>query len=780
MPPDISDAERERLDADLINEMTAVSKALGALEAEMLELVINETDHVAHDVSLQRRHAFVRLPDAIDAIIRDAAAASASVVADMRRSPEARDLSVELARVRETARARLEALVHADDAAEEEHVRGAAALVRALGERCYRAYEQQLTDARFIATVEEWLEWGPTMRSRHESFTGDVLEDLRAMSATGDLARLHKQGVKVRLADELAYLFAELDKLFAAAHAESAADAARDIWRRSLRVRLDAARRLAKGAEHCRKELGLPKPASGILALLANEPADDFEPMPGEGKAVESEPATQSGPATNQTAKSEPAANLTAKSEPPVNLTEAAIQTAAYAAAVAGKPVQQAAEYVAEAASKPVHDAAEQVAKATEPVKQGAAQAAEAAGTPFQHAAEKVVRAAEPLQQAGEAAGKPVQHAAEKVSNATAPVKHAAEQVMNATNSAKDTAKQAVERAAEATDSTKQTAEQAANAATKPFKQAAEQVAQATDSAKETSEQAAERAAEATSSAKESAKQTAVQAAAAVTEPVKETAAQMAVQAGEQVAKATDSVKQAAAYAADKVTEHAKPAEGTVDDCASEPAEAIKQAGEATRPEDETAQPAAEAAQPAVEAEKPAAEQADEPTAKQAAEPAVEAAKPAAEAAEQPTERVSEPATETATAPATESANAPEAPEKPAVNEALKPVEAMFANSVATMILQRMQKNGELGDDPQEKALKIFLERLKRQQAEKQAATNQERLEAHEPASESSEAAAATPFTSSTYQPAATSTTDAAQAHKFSSAVPKTTAHDEL
>ena len=96
----------------------------------------------------------------------------------------------------------------------------------------------------------------------------------------------------------------------------------------------------------------------------------------------------------------------------------------------------------------------------------------------------------------------------------------------------------------------------------------------------------------------------------------------------------------------------------------------------------------------------------------------------------------------------------------------------MLAKSVATMILQRMQKNGELGDEPPEKVLKIIAERTKRQQAAKQAAADRQRPKSSQ--------AATTSSTSSTYQPAATSTTDAAQAHTFSSAAPKATAHDEL
>lgn len=293
LPSNITAEERELLDAELLYEMTEVNNVLGSLEKEMLDTVINETERVVHDVSMQRRYRFVQIPDLIDQALHRASEQLVKVITStpfktITTHPSVTDVRItQLHHVYNDLQDSLAHVKNADMAAEEEHIAEAAATIRNLGERCYSAYEKELTDARFVGTVEEWLKWGPTMRTRHATATEDIREDLAQMSATGDLARIHAQGVKIKLGKEIDEILAEFRKMIdsgvesvsiisstdsdpsATSYHNLFSEHASSLWTRLTALRLDTARRFVKGIEHTRGVLNMPtRPSSGIIAAL--------------------------------------------------------------------------------------------------------------------------------------------------------------------------------------------------------------------------------------------------------------------------------------------------------------------------------------------------------------------------------------------------------------------------------------------------------------------------------------------------------------------------------
>lgn len=230
--------------------------------------------------------------------------------------------------------------------------------IQELGTEGSNAYAKAMTDARFKATVDEFDDWVMPMLRRGDLFRDDMNDERKAMSGTGDLASVHKRGVKVNLAEEYEELLNSLNHFFWGAEKSFSAlseqylaktTAAEDrslqsISEKNIQEQLELFRelgrvishqtalRLRKGVEHTRFRLRLSKkPSSGVMLEVMALPEEEMH-REVSGAVTKAMQALTGVAGANATAANATAANATLANVAAANVT-AADATAANATA---------------------------------------------------------------------------------------------------------------------------------------------------------------------------------------------------------------------------------------------------------------------------------------------------------------------------------------------------------------------------------------------------------------------------------------------------------------
>lgn len=256
-------------------------------------------------------------------------------------------------------RERLGQLFNGTAEAEADIVETGVKRIQELGTEGSNAYAKAMTDARFKATVDEFDDWVMPMLRRGDLFRDDMNGERKAMSGTGDLASVHKRGVKVNLAEEYEELLNSLNHFFWGAEKSFSAlseqylaktTAAEDrslqsISEKNIQEQLELFRelgrvishqtalRLRKGVEHTRFRLRLSKkPSSGVMLEVMALPEEEMN-REVSGAVTKAMQALTGVTGMNATAANATAANATLANVAAANVTAADATSASATAA---------------------------------------------------------------------------------------------------------------------------------------------------------------------------------------------------------------------------------------------------------------------------------------------------------------------------------------------------------------------------------------------------------------------------------------------------------------